>query len=417
MQFNDDDDDGDGLFNSEERDFGTDPDDVDTDNDRVWDGEEAFVFLTNPRDTDTDNDGMDDRADPRPRTSDVLPPTEHAVFTQSVDGTGRTQLVATRMQENHIVQAPNNGGVLLYQTYLQDVNADGDFDEADFTASAIALMNLDGSRPGLLTDFDDSGARVNNGWIDVTPHWSPDGTRVIWASDRHNNGGGQLRLYVMERDGDDKRQLTYQSNAPASDELDSDPHWSANDRVVWKRERITSGAKASRLYTATLNRSNWRLENVTQRTNPAPGTLNFFPPGDYDAQLSPDGNWVASYRHLTNTPGPFGDWDVFVGRFSDAAQPADSSLTFLLPDATIADFFPRWNAAGNRLALWSIDSTIASGDATDVWVFDLNLAGATPSVTTEINVTAGASGGWAESMPSWSTSSATPDKLYFSASR
>jgi hypothetical protein len=417
VQIGDDDDDGDGLFDSEELDFGTDPDDPDTDDDRVWDGEEVFTFLTNPRDSDTDNDGMDDRADPRPRTSDPLPPSEHAVFTQNADGTGRTQLVATRMQENHLVQAPNNGGVLLYQTYLQDLNADGDYDENDFAASAIALMNVDGSRPGLLTDFDAFGARVNNGFVDVTPHWSPDGTRVIWASDRHSAGSFQLRLYVMERDGDDKRQLTYQSGAPANDELDSDPHWGPNDRVVWKRERITSGMRASRLYTATLNRNNWRLENVVQRTNPADGTLNFFPPGDYDAQVSPDGNWIASYRHLTNAPGPFGDWDVFVGRYSDPAQPADASLTFLLPDTTIADFFPRWNAASNRLALWSIDSTIASGDATDVWVFDLNLSGATPAVTAQLNVTAGASGGWAESMPSFSTDSAAPNKLYFSASR
>jgi hypothetical protein len=411
------DDDGDGLFDFEERDFGTDPDDVDSDDDRVWDGEEVFTFLSNPNDPDTDNDGMDDRADPRPRTSDALPPTEHAVFTQNADGTGRAQLVATRMQENHLVQAPNNGGVLLYQTYLQDLNADGDFNEADFAASAIALMNVDGSRPGLLTDFDAFGARVNNGFIDVTPHWSPDGTRVIWASDRDSPGSGRLRLYVMERDGDDKRQLTYQSGAPASDELDSDPHWGPNDRVVWKRERITSGARASRLYTATLNRNSWRLENVVQRTNPTDGTLSFFPPGDYDAQISPDGNWIASYRHLTNAPGPFGDWDVFVGRYSDPAQPADASLTFLLPDTTIADFFPRWNAASNRLALWSIDSNIASGDATDVWVFDVNLSGAMPTVTAELNVTAGASGGWAESMPSWSTDSAAPNKLYFSASR
>jgi hypothetical protein len=191
--------------------------------------------------------------------------------------------------------------------------------------------------------------------------------------------------------------------------------WGPGDRIVWRRERIASGARSSRLYSGTLNRNNWRLENVTVRTAPAAGTLNFFPPGDYDPQLSPDGNWIASYRHLTDAPGPFGDWDVFVGRASDPAQPADSSIAFLLPDATIADFFPRWNAASNRLALWSIDSTLATGDATDVLVFDLNLAGAAPAVSAVHNVTSG--GGWDESMPSWSTNPATPNKLYFSASR
>ena len=120
--------DRDGLFNSEERDLRTDPDDPDTDGDGVWDGEEVFVFATNPRDDDTDNDGMNDRGDPLPRSATAVPATEHAVFSQNADGTARTQLTATRMQENHVVQGPNNAGYLLYQTYLADVNLDGEFD-------------------------------------------------------------------------------------------------------------------------------------------------------------------------------------------------------------------------------------------------------------------------------------------------
>jgi hypothetical protein len=409
------DDDGDGLFNFAERDFRTDPKDPDTDGDGVWDGEELFVFDTSPSDPDTDGDGMGDRADPLPRVATAVPATEHAVFTQNADGSGRTQLTATRMQENHVVQGPDDAGYLLYQTYLNDVNLDGEFDENDLSASAIAVMRTDGTRPGMLTDYDGFGFRIDNGWIDVTPHPSPDGRYVIWASNRHAAGTNQLRLYTMSINGPGKRQLTYANAAPASDELDSDPMWAAGDRIVFKRERIGSGASSSRLYTATLDRVRWRLENVTPRTAPTDGTLDFFPPGDYDPQLSPDGNWIASYRHLADAPGPFGDWDVFVARTSDPAQPADASLTFLLPDVTIADFFPRWSAAGSRLALWSVDSTVAVGDATDVLVFDLDLAGATPAVTAVHNVTAG--DGWSESMPSWSTDPATPDKLYFSASR
>jgi Tol biopolymer transport system component len=414
--FDDSDQDGDGLFRDEERfDFGTDPNDPDTDDDGVWDGEEAFVFLTNPRDTDTDNDGMSDRADPLPRNATAVPTTEHAIFAQNTDGSGRTQLTSTRMSENHVVQGPSNAPYFVYQTYLADVNLDGEFDENDLAASAIGKMNLDGTRPRMLTDYTVFGERIDNGWIDVTPHVSPDGRYVIWASNRQSPGTAQLRLYTMEIDGERQRRLGYANDPPASDELDSDCQWGPNDRIVWKRERIAAGARSSHLYTATLNRNDWTLENVTERTAPADGTLNFFPPGDYDPQLSPDGNWIASYRHLADAPGPFGDWDVFVGRVSDPAQPGDASITFLLPDATIADFFPRWNAASNRLALWSIDSTVVAGDATDVWVFDLNLAGAAPVVTASLNVTDG--DGWAESMPSWSTDSATPSKLYFSATR
>ncbi len=407
--------DGDGVFSGDESFFGTDPQDPDTDGDGIWDGEEIFVWETDPLDTDTDNDTMTDRGDPLPLTTTAVPTIEHAVFEQNVDGSGRTQLSATRMSENHVVQGPSDAPYLIYQTYLADVNLDGEFDENDLSASAISKMNLDGTRPRMLTDFDGFGVRINNGWIDVTPHVSPDGTHIIWASDRHSPGTFQLRLYAMEDDGRRKVRIDYANNAPASDELDSDCQWGPNDRIVWKRERITAGVRSSRLYTGTLNRNTWTLESVTQRTAPADGTLNFFPPGDYDAQISPDGTWIASYRHLANAPGPFGDWDAFVGRFTDAAQPADASITFLLPDPTIADFFPRWNAASNRLALWSLDSTIVAGDAIDVLVFDLDLAGATPSVTAVHNVTAG--DGWDESMPSWSTDAATPNRLYFSATR
>jgi hypothetical protein len=407
--------DGDGLLSGDELSFGTDPDDVDTDDDRVWDGEEIFVFDTNPLDSDTDNDGMNDRADPNPLVAGAIPPTEHGLFSQNADGSARTQLVATWHQENHVVQGPSGANYLLYQTYLSDINGDGQLDESDLTASAIGRMNLDGSRPRLLTDRDAFGFRASNGAIDATPHPSPDGNYVIWASDRHAVGTFQLRLFVMNYDSTNRRQLAYANNAPANDELDSDCHWGMNDRIVWKRERLGAGARASRLYTATLNRSTWTLENVTLRTDPTPGALNFYPPGDYDAQISPDGNWLASYRHLANAPGAFGEWDLFVGRFSDPAQPADASLTFLLPDNTIADFFPRWNQASNRLALWSLDSAVLAGDAIDVFVFDLNLGTTPPSVTQVHNVTAGA--GWSESMPSWSTDTAAPNRLYYSASR
>lgn len=407
--------DGDGLLSGDELSFGTDPDDVDTDDDRVWDGEEVFVFDTNPLDSDTDNDGMNDRADPNPLVAGAIPPTEHGLFSQNADGSARTQLVSTRHQENHVVQGPSGANYLLYQTYLSDINGDGQFDESDLTASAIGRMNLDGSRPRLLTDRDGFGFRASNGAIDATPHPSPDGNYVIWASDRHAVGTFQLRLFVMNYDSTNRRQLAYANNPPANDELDSDCHWGPNDRIVWKRERLGAGARASRLYTATLNRSSWTLENVTLRTDPTPGVLNFFPPGDYDPQISPDGAWLASYRHLANAPGAFGEWDLFIGRFSDAAQPADASLTFLLPDNTIADFFPRWNQASNRLALWSLDSTVVTGDAIDVFVFDLNLTSTPPSVAQVHNVTAGA--GWNESMPSWSTDTSAPNRLYYSASR
>jgi outer membrane protein OmpA-like peptidoglycan-associated protein len=55
-----DDDDADALYNGEERKFGTDPENPDTDGDGIKDGEEVKRYRTNPLRADTDGDGLPD---------------------------------------------------------------------------------------------------------------------------------------------------------------------------------------------------------------------------------------------------------------------------------------------------------------------------------------------------------------------
>ena len=52
--------DGDGLVNTKELEYGTDPNDPDTDNDGLSDGEEVLTYGTSPVDHDTDSDGLSD---------------------------------------------------------------------------------------------------------------------------------------------------------------------------------------------------------------------------------------------------------------------------------------------------------------------------------------------------------------------
>jgi serine/threonine protein kinase len=54
------DDDGDGLSNSQEAEIGTDPNDPDTDNDGLTDGQEVNEYGTNPRLPDSDGDNLSD---------------------------------------------------------------------------------------------------------------------------------------------------------------------------------------------------------------------------------------------------------------------------------------------------------------------------------------------------------------------
>ncbi|MEL6186934.1 MAG: hypothetical protein AAFU79_20100, partial [Myxococcota bacterium] len=50
--------DGDGLLDREERQWGTNPLDADTDGDGLYDDEEILDYDTNPLDVDTDVDGL-----------------------------------------------------------------------------------------------------------------------------------------------------------------------------------------------------------------------------------------------------------------------------------------------------------------------------------------------------------------------
>jgi Tol biopolymer transport system component len=62
---------------------------------------------------------------------------------------------------------------------------------------ASAGVNADGSNLQRLTD---------NAGDDTDPDWSPDGTRIVFVSNRDGND----ELYLMSADGRDPRRLTYE---------------------------------------------------------------------------------------------------------------------------------------------------------------------------------------------------------------
>jgi len=67
-------------------------------------------------------------------------------------------------------------------------------------------MNADGSNQVRLT---------NNSARDYRPSWSPDGSKIIFASDRDGN----MEVYIMNADGSNQIRLT---NNPA---WDYEPAW------------------------------------------------------------------------------------------------------------------------------------------------------------------------------------------------
>jgi Tol biopolymer transport system component len=80
-------------------------------------------------------------------------------------------------------------------------------------ATDIFVMNADGSDPRNLTD---------SATFDASPAWSPDGSQIIFQSDRDGN----WEIYVMEADGSDPRNLTNHEG------LDLLPAWSPDGSTI-----------------------------------------------------------------------------------------------------------------------------------------------------------------------------------------
>ena len=136
-----DDSDGDGLTNAQEALLGTNANNVDSDGDRIWDGEEVTMFGTDALAADSDGDGINDGADPQPTVNNRTPRdpgsrrrVEYGVFIDNETGTARRRITDTRFEINHVVYAPHaapGAPFLIYQTYLRDTNRDTVFTEGE----------------------------------------------------------------------------------------------------------------------------------------------------------------------------------------------------------------------------------------------------------------------------------------------
>jgi TolB protein len=116
------------------------------------------------------------------------------------------------------------------------------------------LAGLDGGRPIYRGVFDRTGRRLavvmgsggntelysvergggslrrltNNGGIDVSPTWSPDGNQIAFVSDRT----GSPQVYVMSSDGSGQRRLTFRGGYNTAPAWSPDGKWIAYETQV-----------------------------------------------------------------------------------------------------------------------------------------------------------------------------------------
>ena len=96
----------------------------------------------------------------------------------------------------------------------------------------IWVMNADGTNPVRLTENVELGSDLNGPFygLDLSPAWSPDGTKIAFSSQR--NGSANPEIYVMNANGSNQTRLT---NNTA---VDNDPFWvRAGGRVTYSSQR------------------------------------------------------------------------------------------------------------------------------------------------------------------------------------
>lgn len=138
------------------------------------------------------------------------------VFVMSADGSGSpTQLTDDDVQAEMGDWSPDGSQIVF--TSLRDSTGCSETPRDVVVCTEynreIYVMNADGSDQARLTDdpADDS-----------SPSWSPDGTQIVFDSDRAGNDD----IYVMNADGSDVRQLT----SGAADE--GFPTWSPDGSMI-----------------------------------------------------------------------------------------------------------------------------------------------------------------------------------------
>jgi Tol biopolymer transport system component/DNA-binding winged helix-turn-helix (wHTH) protein len=163
---------------------------------------------------------------------------------------------------------------------------------------------------------------------DKDPAWSPDGTRIAFASNRD----GKYELYVMRSDGGAPERVT------RNDDNDERPSWSPDGtRLVFMREH----AGVHDIYTIDL------ATRREQLLTPEPGS-------DSEPAWSPDGTRIAFNSARS------GDFEIYV-------MQADGSHQVDVTGDPARDTYPAWSPDGREIVFASNRSK-AEFDDNDLYV-------------------------------------------------
>ncbi len=209
------------------------------------------------------------------------------IYIMNADGSDQTNVTNNSAIDN----APCWGGAKIAFYSARDGN-----DE-------IYFMNADGSGQTNLTD---------NSASDMRPSWSPDGTKIVFQSNRDDT---YPEIYTMDADGSNVTRLT---NDP---EIDMSPSWSPyGNKIVFVSRREGN----DEIYIMDAGGS-----NITRLTENSATDLS--------PSWSPDGTKIV---FVSSQHPPY--YDVYI-------MDADGSNVTRLTDNSANDSWPSWSPNGTKI--------------------------------------------------------------------
>jgi TolB protein len=207
-----------------------------------------------------------------------------------------------------------------------------------------------------------------------TPKWSPDGRHILYAT---YVGEDNNDLFLMDADGSNPRQITF---VPG---YDGHPSWSTDgERIIFNSDRTTPDPSVpwSRRWHEIFS-MNPDGSDLRQHTHQQ--TICTYP------SFSPDQSRIA-YRKVTDTPAM--SWDLTLGtRNSEVfVANADGSDELNITNSAAFDGWPAWSPDGSVIAF----SSNRAGPANVGQLFVVDPDGS--------NVRQITFGSWGHAQPAWS---------------
>jgi RHS repeat-associated protein len=203
------------------------------------------------------------------------------------------------------------------------------------TSTKIAFSsNREGTAQIYSMNPDGSGALrlTNDAANDESPRWSPNGSRIVFQSDRDNIFSGMADIYVMNTDGSGQSRLTSDAND------DSAPAWSPDgSKIVFQSAR---------------NGVNYQIY-VMNSDGSAQVNVSNSAANDTEPSWSSDGTKIAFASDRDHSGCP----SVYVMSSTGANQ---TRLTFA--EAPYSDDQPSWSPDSSKIAF-----TSTRNSTTDTW--------------------------------------------------